>query len=435
MLDVFGGPGVVHVFVHSTASLGHMPGLEESEAELNFEAERALLLARPDDVVCVTEPVEPEYLEFLASLGLGPRTGRIVVAGTENPTDAALAAIRDLVGAASRVVLNPFIASPREFQFGDALAKTLDRPVHVLGGNPDLIARANLKHVARAKAIELGVPVAPGEIVELDAARDVTQLHDALARQVRPTGRAIVRGSHGVSGSATFVVEDNPDSIRAALREVAGRTDNTVYLVEVMFDSVVSPNVLMHVEPDNGRVRCVGVSDQRLDGNLAHTGNVYPTFAVTAAEMIAVAHKLARWLQSEGFTGLAGFDFVEHDDPRTGRREQFLAEINARTNGAAYPKCVMDRLNDTQARQGRPRIGSFLAVKGPHAQARSFAGLRQQCGRLFFDPRTGRGMLPYNTGSLSVGKFKVAFFGATRKEVMGLREAYRRSLRQDGAGV
>jgi hypothetical protein len=45
--------------------------------------------------------------------------------------------------------------------------------------------------------------------------------------------------------------------------------------------------------------------------------------------------------------------------------------------------------------------------------------------RMFFDPQTGQGMLPYNTGSLSQGRFRAVFFGATRDEVMKLHEESR----------
>jgi len=82
ILDTLGGTEVFHVFAHSAASLGPMPG--GTEAELDFGVERALLLARPEDVVCVSRPVEPDYLYFLSSLGLGPGAGRIVVAAAEN---------------------------------------------------------------------------------------------------------------------------------------------------------------------------------------------------------------------------------------------------------------------------------------------------------------------------------------------------------------
>jgi pre ATP-grasp domain-containing protein len=36
------------------------------------QADRALVLARPQDIVCVPDEVEPAYLSYLSDLGLGP---------------------------------------------------------------------------------------------------------------------------------------------------------------------------------------------------------------------------------------------------------------------------------------------------------------------------------------------------------------------------
>lgn len=437
IVDTLGGPEVARVFVHSSASLGPLPGFIEKAAELDFGVERALLLARPTDVVCVSRPVEPDYLDFLRGLGLGPDPDRIVLASAGDSPAAdltltevlereprALAAICERVGSAPRVVLDPFAASSRELRLADALAERLGRAVEVAGGARDLLDGANLKHIARRQAIELGVPVAPGEIVELSPARDVGPLRAALYRQLARTGRAIVRGSRGASGSAILVVASNPGAIDAALRQVAGRTDNHIYLVEAMLELVVSPNVLVHVEPGAGRVRCVGLSDQRLDAGLAHSGNVCPTLATTAVEMVAAARRLAGWLRRDGFTGLAGFDFVEYQHPGSGRRDFVLAEVNARTNGAAYPKCAMDHLNAGQTRQGRPALGAFLAASDLHTTLRSFAALRKRCASLLFDPGAGRGVLPYNTGSLVRGRLRAVAFGQTRAEVEALHAAF-----------
>jgi hypothetical protein len=61
--------------LHSLQGLGvAIPGFERYP-------ERALLLAGAGDAVCVPGPVDPEYLVFLAGLGLGPRPEHVIVAG------------------------------------------------------------------------------------------------------------------------------------------------------------------------------------------------------------------------------------------------------------------------------------------------------------------------------------------------------------------
>jgi hypothetical protein len=431
--EVRGGAEVAHVFVHSTASLGDVPGCREQEAELDFGVDRALLLARPGDVVCLNRSADPDYLAFLRDLGLGVDAGDIVVAAATGK-DASLAEallrdpraqaeICDRIGSTRRVVLDPFVVAAPEIELAAVLSRRLGRDVPVLGGSLELVERANQKHVVRRKALELGVPVAPGEIVEVGGAGDLSPLRAAIARQLAPTGRVIVRGSRGASGSSTMLVDARPDSIEAALRQIARRTDNRIYLVEVLYEGEVSPNLLLYVEPGTGRVRWVGLTDQCFEGVLAHIGNVQPTRATMRGEMLACGRRLAGWLASEGFSGLVGFDFVEYRDARTGHRALLLAEVNARTNGAAYPKSAIDRLNAVRAREGRAPIRAFRSAGGLQTKLGGFAALQAACGEILFTHRAGRGVLPYNTGGQ--GRLRVAAFGATHAEVEDLLAAFR----------
>ena len=38
------------------------------------------MVARTDDIVCVLERVDNQYLQFLSSLGVGPRNGNVIQA-------------------------------------------------------------------------------------------------------------------------------------------------------------------------------------------------------------------------------------------------------------------------------------------------------------------------------------------------------------------
>jgi hypothetical protein len=188
---------------------------------------------------------------------------------------------------------------------------------------------------------------------------------------------------------------------------------------------MVSPNLLLHIEPGTGCVRCVGLSDQCFTDRLAHNGNDYPSRAVLAGEMLACARRLAAWLAGEGLSGLVGFDFVEYRDARTGRPALILAEVNARTNGAAYPKSALDRLNAVRARAGREPLQAFLSAGDLRSKPTRFAALRAACGELLFSHPAGRGVLPYNAGSLGRGRLRAVAFGATRAEAAELLAEFR----------
>jgi hypothetical protein len=325
-------------------------------------------------------------------------------------------------------VLNPYLASSDEFELAAALKEVLEKPVHVLGGNPDIVARGNLKHLAYTKACEFRIPMASGESVELHTlsdsnSLDVTPLLKAITRYVSHTGRVIVRGTYGAAGSGTFVAEGASEDIERKLRAFVKRQVHHIYLVQVMFDIVATPNVLMFVGPDTGAIWCVGVTDQLVDKNLAHKGNVLPSNAETLADIIRSARKLTRWLATGGFTGLVGFDFVEYVHLETGKHEHIFVEMNARVNAATYPLFLIEHLNALQGDRSRPLVEAFLSTKIT-TKATSFSELQEMYRRLFFNPCTGQGIIPYNTGRLADGLCDLVFLGCSRRDVEDMYQRF-----------
>lgn len=399
-------------------------------------AERALVLARPQDVVCVPDEVEPAYLAYLAELGLGPRAGRVVAASRFGPTASgdralwarlagsaeALRALADLLRGSGGTCLHPYTASGGERSLAAALEVAADAEVRVAAAAPGLVAFADQKHHIRARAMELGVPVAEGEIVTLPRAggrrrRDYDALRAAVERHLRPTGRAIVRGAKGAAGASTFVVGGRGEDVDGLLRRLGQREDNRVYLVEVLVTATVSPHVQLHVAADGGPIACVGVTDQRWERPFVHGGNIYPSSGRSADAMLEWSGRLAQWLQGEGYTGLLGLDFVEYADPGTGEPRTLLAEVHPRVDGATYPLAILQRLNAFQRQAERPESAAF--VSGTlEVRPATFAVFRRAAERFFYVPRTGRGMVPYQVSRLGEGRCGVVMLGASRDEVL-----------------
>ena len=437
LIQTLGDTKVTQIFVHDVTQLKNLTEVSAAVLGLEKYDQRALVLARPQDLVCVASEVDDQYLRFLSNLEIGPSNGHVIV-GSERiqATSGAslldllmsnyevLLTIRKLVKESTRIKVNPFMASPEQFQLASTLEKITGKQVHVFAGDPAIVDYADGKHNVRAQAVELGVPVPEGDVVEIELREDgkpldLTPLLVAIDRHIRRPGRVIIKGSYGASGSSTVIVEANSKSIQEALKKIAERTDNRVYLVEVMLEVIVSTNILMHVEPDSGGILCVSVTDQRLSEALVHEGNLYPSRAKTIKAMMGSAWKMSKWLQSEGYCGLVGFDFAEYLNRETGELRHCLSEINPRTNAAAYPKALMEYLNMKQEQKCQPGIEAFLS-SNLRTRASSFAELNDLCGRLFFNSETGRGVVPYNTGCLEYGKFSLAVFGKSRKSVFDM---------------
>jgi hypothetical protein len=389
-----------------------MPDLEQL-------GERALLLARPGDVVCLAQPVEAEYFEFLRSLSIGPRAEDVLVIPGVTPGTG----LSERVGAdpdafdrlAARlagsgpILVSPYFATPLAEALARALSERLGRPTRLLGGPSALVRRLHEKRIALRLARRLGVPTAPGEIVRIASGapppRDISALRAAILRRTRETGRAIVRGSSGASGSSTFTTDGL--GIEASLQAIAARTDNRFYLVEPLYEAIASPNV--EVVVGEGAVRAAA-TDQLLDGALVYEGSVHPSRARRLPEMLAASRALAAWMRERGFVGRAGFDFVERAGQ--GAPAWFLTEINPRINGASYPVALLDRLARRAQRLGVPPPAAFRC-RSVATPATDFDDLVRLSGGLLYDPARGEGIVPYSVAALEFGKVGIASFAAS----------------------
>jgi Pre ATP-grasp domain len=399
-------------------------------------ADRALVLARPQDIVCVPDEVDPAYLAYLSDLGLGPRRGHVVAASRFGPPPAAdralwarlagsadaLRALADLLRRNGVTHLHPYSALGGERCLAAALEVAADAELRVAAPDPTTAEYADQKHHIRAKAIELGVPVAPGEVVTLPRAggrrrRDYDALRAAVERHLRPTGRAIVRGAQGVAGASTFVVGGRGEDVDGLLRRLSQREDNRVYLVEVLVPATVSPHVQMHVAPDGGPIVCAGVTDQRWERPFVHGGNVYPSTGRSVQAMLDWSDRLARWLQGQGYAGLLGLDFVEYMDPNTGDLRTILAELHPGMDGATYPLALQQRLNAAQREWGRRESAAF--VSGTlELRPMTFTLFRRMAEPFMYAPRTGHGFVPYHVSRLAQGRCGVVMLGGSRDDVL-----------------
>ncbi len=415
-------------YLHCVGSLRSLHGLTEAIPGFDRYPERALLLAGDGDAVCVPRPVEPDYLGFLGVLGVGPRPEHVIVAGGKGrgagrPLAERLLSEPGVLSDAARTLdadaltIEPYAATTDVMALAEVMERATGIPVR-MDGSPRITKYADQKHHMRAKAQELGIPVAEGEIAELSfpggrRRRDLEPIRAAIERQLRTSARVIVRGASGASGSSTFVVGRGGEDTDGLLRRLSARSDNRIYLVEAMVEATVSPNIQIYIPSDGGPLICTGITDQRWSRGLTHVGNQLPSSARTVDAMEAWARMLAHWMRGQGYIGLVGFDFVEYRDPRTGGLRTILAEVNPRVNGGTYPLALRTRLNASASRAGRPEAPAF--VSGTiETRARSFARVRAVMGHLLFDPDRGTGVVPYATGCLEHGKCSLVALSSSR---------------------
>ena len=129
IVETFGGPEVTQIFVHDVMSLNNSDVIAAITPGYKKYCERALLISRPDDIVFVLDRVDNRFLQFLSSLGICHGDVNIIVAseGVHSHTGAAcselllnnyeaLLKVKKLVPQNNNIILNPFIATPKEFK-------------------------------------------------------------------------------------------------------------------------------------------------------------------------------------------------------------------------------------------------------------------------------------------------------------------------------
>jgi hypothetical protein len=313
------------------------------------------------------------------------------------------------------VVLNPYISTPESSLLAGELENRLGRTVSSTGGTVDIVRFCIQKHLVREAARELGIPVAEGEVVELEIAEngtpsDIRPMKEAIEGRVKSSGAAIIKSAVAVLTSKIIQVGEGADSVDSALRKLKTHRDDSTYLVETAYDVTVSPNIIFDIAPANGPIRCVGPSDQLLSRDLAHQGNIYPSKARTLGSMLEAARRLSEWLQSKHYSGILGYDFCEYIDRDSGNPAFFLSEVNPRVNGSVYPFGIMAHLaqNSGAANTG---MGAFVSSKRLKVKAHSFEEFEDRFGQHFFIPGKTAGFVPYYTSSLDKGIAGVVAFG------------------------
>ena len=266
--------------------------------------------------------------------------------------------------------------------------------------DPALVAYADQKHHIRAKAIELGVPVADGEIVDAAARRrtaarrDYDALRAAVERHIRPTGQAIVRGAMGASGASTFVVGGRGEDADGLLRRLSRREDNHVYLVESLVTATVSPHVQLHVAADGGPVTCVGVTDQRWERPFVHGGNIHPSARAGTRTRCSIGRD--GWPTGSRARGTpassASISWSTPIRPPV-RRAPCWPRC---TRGPTAPPTRSPSCSGSTPSSATPAVRESVAFVSGTLELRpiAFAAFRRAADRFLYSPRTGCGMVP-----------------------------------------
>jgi len=373
------------IFLHDISTL---PGYEKVGFIIGIDRyDRVLSIARPQDLVLLKEQPDQDYLAWLEEVGLGKRN--VLVLDDKDGTLPERVLHPDVKNAVTtwhdsqqaRAIISPYYCGSLE----ERASTYLGIPMYASSKATELFnSKIHFKNLCN----QIGVKTIEGTIVEIG--RDNEKLRDALYQYGVSSGRVIIRGEYGASGSSVHIAEKPED----AETVIAKSIDGDRYLVEPFLKVSSSPSSLWFVTK-NGKCAHMRTSDQILDHGIVHEGNNVPP-QYDEHVINDIAFEIVHAMSNQGFIGALGIDFIVTN------QGIFPTECNPRFTGASYPWELLNRIEQQ--------------VHIPYARAKNihvsrdmtFAKLRMLWKDVLYDGKRFDGVvLPFNVGPLRDGKISV----------------------------
>lgn len=380
-----------YIHVHSLEASQLGDGLESglSPAVLLSLSVRAIFLAAPDDLVVVDREPDPNWLKYLERVGLELPQLRVVQGGGETLVeriidDAELCAeLRD-----NCCPIKPYMGSIQIQMLAHQLGLRYIAPDNQLVDR--LNHKSNLDHILQ----EIGLPRIPTEVstrdhIEYDV-RSAFEEHGAL----------MIRSDLSIGGHGVWRIE-NAQDIDELVNGIKVTNPDRKFIWQPLKAVTNSPNVQYEISDDSCTL--LGISAQRMTESFAFGGNDYPSPLSENQSILDQSQRTAQWLQSQGYRGLVGLDFIV-----TSNQEVFIVEINPRVNTSTFPLILSHQLG----------VHAFKLMTGLPTQSVGFAELESLVGSdLLYDQHRKEGIIPLMIPTKDRPVCDVMVFANTREAI------------------
>jgi hypothetical protein len=371
-------------------------GFAASTLMVNRMDEFALLLAGAADVVLLKAEPDPDYLAWLAGLGLELPTVLVARHGAadQNVTQDVLRdpiLVSTLAGLAGRgAALLPHGVSQAEEHLAAACGLPLAAP------GAEVCKAVNSKVYSRRLGDTLGLRQPPGHAC--DSAQSWAQAVDWARRRLADGARIGVKDAFGVSGKGIAMVADQGrldklDRMMTARLNRAGAGPLGL-VVEEWVPKAADLNYQFTVGRD-GLTRFDFVKEAVTEHG-THKGHRMPARLTERQyrELEVAAQRIGAALMADGYFGVVGVDAMV--DPAGGLYP--VIEINARNNMSTY-----------QLRLQEAVLGAGQSALARHYELRlteplSFGRLRDVLGDLLMDAPGGAGLLVNNFATVNAAR-------------------------------
>ncbi len=378
----------LHLHSLEASQLGD--GLENglSPAVLRSLSSRAIFLATPDDLVVVDREPDPSWIEYLQRVGL--KLPQIRVAQGEGETlveritdDAELCAELRERG----YPIKPYMGSIQN----QTLAHQLG--LRYIAPDSQLVDRLNHKSNLDQILLEIGLPRIPTEVSTRDQI-----VHDARFA-FEEHGSLMIRSDLSIGGHGVWRIE-NTQGIDQLANGIKVANPDRKFIWQPLKAVTNSPNVQYEITDDSCTL--LGISAQQMTESFAFGGNNFPSPLSNNQSILDQSQETAQWLQTQGYRGLVGFDFIV-----TTNQEVYIVEINPRVNTSTFPLILSHHLG----------VEAFKLMTGLPTQTVGFDELQSLIGsELLYDQHRKDGIIPLMIPTKDRPVCDVMVFANTRDE-------------------
>lgn len=363
------------------------------ESLVNRVEEMNLLICRRQDIMILREQPDPDYLDYLNTLGFSiPRIVTPANADALTPISELvlndqrlLEELQDMGGNTPWVYFVPYAVTYLEEKIAAYCG------LKMIGAPAAVNAVVNDKIGNREIAEKLGLECCKGRIC--NTIDEVRQEYFELIRNEPFFAKVIIKEPYGASGKGLYIIEseDRLDSTLAKLARFAKNKPDSRWLVEGWYPKKADVNYQIYISSE-GTVNTFSIKEQRLRDTVYIGSKVPPELAPEILESYQrYGEKIGRYLFEMGYSGVAGIDsIITSNDVIIP-----IIEINGRFTLSTYISFIRRVIGEVKFLTRYYPLNS----KNP-LSFRDIRGMLVQHG-LLYQPKAEAGIMIYTSGTLS----------------------------------
>lgn len=307
---------------------------------VHSKCDRALAIARKDDLVVLRTSLDHEYQEWLHSHGLGAdrvveyksRSREVTLSEliVNNPEPI----IEFIKKTGRRPIYIPWFSGHME----DEAAKVLG--ADLFGASEFATIKYNDKASFKTICKQLDIPVVKGDSFELypDRQENFLEFEKIINKYLPISKIVILRGTLGEAGISLYKTRGN--NIAKLYRQIANSGEK-VLIIEPFLNASSSPNDQWIIDR-KGNINHLGLRQQICERGMVHVGTLKgEKISQAVSDYISeVSLKIVTHMARSGYQGVTGIDYIVTDDGI------FPIENNARFNGSSHVTMIVDNIEE-----------------------------------------------------------------------------------------